>query len=158
VLGRLDNAHVLLRQYADGGSCFEDLVLNTLQWMQVDSRRSPHLIPPSRSAGAQLPLILNLNPDPDPDPNPDPNPGPNPNPEPNLTLTLTLTLTSATARCSPALPSAGPLSAAVNTLQGMQSYTRELEQHVEFETNGWLIAKQLEVCSCSLSLEHGMAG
>ncbi len=60
VLSRPDNAHVLLRQYADGGSCFEDLVLNTLQWMQVDSPRPPHLVSPFPCAGAQLPLTLDL--------------------------------------------------------------------------------------------------
>ena len=29
-------------------------------------------------------------------------------------------------------------------VQSMQSYRREQERHVEYETNGWLIAKQLE--------------
>ena len=33
--------------------------------------------------------------------------------------------------------------------QGMQHYRRQQESHVEYETNGWLIGKQLEVCALS---------
>ena len=44
VLSRPETVHLMLDRDMDGGSCFEDYVLNILQWMQVN----PSLCEPDR--------------------------------------------------------------------------------------------------------------